>query len=488
MAEVVLVYPPVKFGRGEGRFGLPPLGVLYLAAYLNHHGVKTVALDTSFDGMGLDEIVARVVAHCPRLVGISGLTPHFRSIKTLCTALRAALPPTVELCLGGPHFNATFAESFDYIDADFIVIGEGEQTLLDLYSRLDGGDLSQIPGLAFKGDGQVIVNRPRPHNGELDALPFPDLRHFETRIDYRIRHGIHPRATSLMASRGCPFQCAFCDVHTTQGRKLRLRSPDSILGELRFNVEAFGIREFVFKDSTFTVNRRWVNELLDRILEERLGISWSVNTRVDMIDEGLIRKMRAAGCRRVSFGVESGNDQILQNICKGITTEQVRRAFAIMGRSGMESHAFFMIGNPGETPKTARQTVEFAKSLGPTFADFSATVAYPGTQVHAEGLRDGLLKDRLWYVDDEIEIFLSNKHSVSKGQLDLPALTPREQVEIVKRAYRDFYVRPGWALQLVVRNMSVSRMRNLLSNVMPFARFLFQLLGGKGRPSQGAHP
>lgn len=487
MADVVLIYPPVRFGRGAGRFGLPPLGVLYLAAYLNKHGVEAVALDTTFDGMDLDAIVSRVCVHAPQLVGISGLTPHFQSVKALAAALRGALPPTAKLCLGGPHFNATCAEAFDYVDADFIAVGEGEETLLELWGRLDSGEFSGIPGLAFRQDGKVTVNPPRPHNTDLDGLPLPDLRHLRTRTDYRVRHGVHARATSLMASRGCPFQCAFCDVHTTQGRKLRLRSPQSIVGELRFNVETFGIREFVFKDSTFTVNRRWVSELLDGIMGEKLPISWSINTRVDMIDEGLIRRLKAAGCRRISFGVESGNDKILGNICKGITLAQVRCAFEIMDRSGIESHAFFMIGNPGETRQTAAETIAFAKALRPTFADFSATVAYPGTQIFVEGLRDGLLANKSWYVDDEIEIFLTNTHSVSKGQLNLPDLPPLAQVQAVKRAYRAFYLRPGWILGLLVRNMSPSRLRNLVDNIVPFLRLLFELLDRRKRGAGNGH-
>jgi len=475
MAEVVLIYPPVKFGR-HASYGLPPLGVMYLSAYLNHHGVHSTIIDASFHPMSMGELLSRVASHRPRLVGISGLTPHFKSIRDLCSALRSVLPKSARICLGGPHFNATSAEAFRYMDADFIVIGEGEFPLLELYQKLDEGDFSAVAGLAFKMDGREVVNSPRPLIEDLDALPHPDLRQMETRIDYRVRHGVYPRATSLMASRGCPFRCSFCDVHTTQGRKLRLRSPENILEEIQYNIEAFSIREFVFKDSTFTINKRWVHDLLDRMLRERLRISWSINTRVNLIDRELVEKMKEAGCRRVSFGVESGEPTILRNIRKGISVEEVRDAFAIMRDSGLESHAFFMIGNPGESPETADCTIRFAKEIGATWADFSATVAYPGTLLYKEAVENRLLKDPLWYVEDEIEIFLTNKHSVSKGQLDLPGFSPRQQVEAVRQAYRRFYLRPGWIWQFAVKNMNLNRAKNVLNNFGPFLRFLFQLV------------
>lgn len=475
MAEVVLVYPPVKFGK-HSSYGLPPLGVMYLSASLSHHGVESTVIDASFHPMSMGELLSRVGSHRPRLVGISGLTPHFKTIRDLCTALRATLPKSARICLGGPHFNATSAEAFQYMDADFIVIGEGEATLLELVRNLDGGDFSSVSGLAFKMDGQTVVNAPRPVNEDLDALPRPTLQQMETKIDYRVRHGVYPRATSLMASRGCPFRCSFCDVHTTQGRKLRLRSPENILEEIKYNIEAFSIREFVFKDSTFTINKRWVHDLLDRMLREKLRISWSINTRVNLIDSDLVEKMKQAGCRRISFGVESGEPRILQNIRKDISLDEVRKAFAMMRRSGLESHAFFMIGNPGEGPETATRTIEFAKEIGATWADFSATVAYPGTHLFEEAVANGLLKDPLWYVEDEIEIFLTNKHSVSKGQLDLPGFSPQRQVETVRQAYRQFYLRPRWIWQFALKNMNVNRMKNILNNVGPFFRFLFQLM------------
>lgn len=475
MAEVVLIYPPVKFGK-HSSYGLPPLGVMYLSAFLTHHGVDSRVIDASFHPMSMAELVSRVGSHRPRLVGISGLTPHFKTIRDLCTALRATLPKSARICLGGPHFNATSAEAFQYMDADFIVIGEGEATLLELYGKLDEGDFSSIRGLAFKTDGQTVINAARPLNEDLDALPRPTLEQMDTKIDYKVRHGVHPRATSLMASRGCPFRCSFCDVHTTQGRKLRLRSPEDILEEIKYNIEAFSIREFVFKDSTFTVNKRWVHDLLDRMLREKLRISWSVNTRVNLVDSDLVEKMKQAGCRRISFGVESGEPRILENIRKDISLDEVRKAFAIVRRSGLESHAFFMIGNPGEGPRSAHRTIQFAKEIGPTWADFSATVAYPGTHLFEEAVENGLLKDPLWYVEDEIEIFLTNKHSVSKGQLDLPGFSPKRQVETVRKAYRQFYLRPRWIWQFALKNMNVNRVKNILHNLGPFFRFLFQLM------------
>ena len=472
MIDVLLIYPPVIFGKG-GKYGLPPMGVLYLAAYLNDHGIKTKVIDAAFQSMTISQVVAKVASYNPKLVGISGMTPHFKSIKMLCDALKES-DESIKICLGGPHFNATLGEAFEYINADYIVFGEGEKTLEELYRNINEEDLSHINGLIFTKDQRVIMNAPRPAESDLDKLPFPNLYQLDTVVNYRVRYGLYERVTGIMASRGCPFKCSFCDVYVTQGRKLRLRTPQNIIDEIKFNLENFNIREYIFKDSTFTINRDWVNQIVDRILEEKFHISWTINTRVELIDRYLAKRLKEAGCRKISFGVESGNETILNNINKNITLEKIREAFSVLNDLKIESHAFFMIGNIGETVETVEQTIKLSMELKATWAAFSPTVAYPGTQLYKDALKRGLLDNKFWYLDDATEIFLSNIGSISKGQLNLPELPPEKQLQYVKKAYRAFYMRPQFILNILKYGVTLNLVKNLLSTFSSFIMFMIK--------------
>lgn len=476
MYDVVLIHPPVSLAPRRGgrpRFGLPPLGILYLAAYLNRQGVKTTVIDASFEDLQPQAVVDRVRRYRPGLVGISGMTPHFQSVKRISAALGALKGGRFPIVLGGPHFSATGPESFEWIpEADFIIEGEAEFSLYRLFLGLERNDFSSVGGLNYRDNGGIRTQKRQPLPCDLDSLPFPNLSHLDVPCRYRVRYGRQEAVMSLMASRGCPFHCSFCDVSLTQGRKLRLRSPRNIVDEIRFHMDAFGIREFVFKDSTFTVDPSWVYALTDLLEAERLNITWSANTRVDMVDEDLLRRMQACGCRKVAFGVESGDETVLRNIRKGIRFDQVRKAFNSARKVRLEAHAFFMIGNPGESVRTVEKTVELAKELNPPWAAFAPTIVYPGTPMYAEAVRRGLLRNDRWYLEDETEVFLSNVGSVSKGQMDLPAFPPELQLRYVKRAYRKFYLRPAWVLQLAKGELNWTLLKSLIRSAVPFLSFL----------------
>jgi anaerobic magnesium-protoporphyrin IX monomethyl ester cyclase len=476
MYDVVLIYPPTKFSETSKRgpmYGLPPLGGLYLSAYLNQQGIKTIVIDAAKHHLSLDETIAWIMRHNPKLVGISGMTVHFKSIKKLCDALRE-ITRSLKIVLGGPHFSATAGEALTYIEsADFIIGGEAEEALHQLVLATENRNYHDVSGLSYRSNGTVLSNPVMPLSVSLDNLPFPNLKHLEPPTTYCVRYGRYDAVMSLMASRGCPFRCTFCDVYITQGRKLRLRSPQSILDEIFFNMDSFGIREFVFKDSTFTINKKWVNELLDLMIAEKLNISWSINTRVDMITDEMLRKLKAAGCRKISFGVESGDQRVLDKIQKGITLDQIRQAFDLVRKVGIETHAFFMIGNPGETRDTAEKTICFSKQLNPTWAAFAPTVVYPGTQMYHEATTNGLLQNPLWYLEDTTEVFMSNIGSVCKGQMLLPHFSPEEQLRYVKKAYRDFYFRAAWVFSLITTiNLSSASATNLLKSIPTFLSFV----------------
>jgi anaerobic magnesium-protoporphyrin IX monomethyl ester cyclase len=276
---------------------------------------------------------------------------------------------------------------------------------------------------------------------------------------YSIFTGIKKPVASLMTSRGCPYQCSFCDVYNIMGRKLRLRSYQNVVDEIQNMVQNYGIKEIFIKDSTFTINKKWVMNFCNELLARKIDISYLCNTRVDCIDEPLIKKMKETGCRQISLGIESANEEILKNIKKNITISQVKKAFQLLNKYGIETQAFFMIGNPGETEKTVRETIDLAKELCPDYAVFSVTMLFPNTDLYKWAVAKGCIQDRYWYMHTSPSyIFVS----FARGQLALKDLPIERQAKLQKKAYREYYLRPRYILHRLLQLRSIKDFQHSL--------------------------
>jgi radical SAM superfamily enzyme YgiQ (UPF0313 family) len=263
---------------------------------------------------------------------------------------------------------------------------------------------------------------------------------------YRIPYLQGPPIASMMLSRGCPYRCAFCDAHVTQGKRLRMHSPAAVVGEIGRLVRGLGIRDYAFKDSTFTLDRAWCLDLLARLRAEKLAVRYRCNTRVDRIDAELLAALKASGCTIILFGVESGSQMILDRMQKHTTLAQIREAFRLTARAGIRTYASFMLGNPGETDATARETIELAKEINPDLVLFFYTTAYPGTALYADALKEGLVTKE-WWIKEKPS---GSRYAVSKwlsgegGKLRIPGFTVSPWI---KKAYRAYYFRPRYALK-----------------------------------------
>lgn len=445
--KVILVVTPIDL-RKKAKYVLPPLGVLYLATVLRQNGVDVKIIDWNTKEYDIDTIKNIILEENPDVVGISAMTPHIPLVLKFAKALKNG-NNSIKICLGGPHVNSTKDEIFKFTnDIDFVVYGEGENTLSELMGRLDDEEYSNVDGLIYSEGGKVTVNKPREFIQNLDRLPFPDLSLIDI-DEYSIFHGKHKPVTSIMATRGCPYRCTFCDVYLTHGHKLRYRSPKNVVDELEHNYKNYGVKEVVIKDSTLTINRKWISGLCQEIKKRNLKLSWLCNTRVDKIDKELLTLMKKSGCRQISYGVESGSQEVLDSIKKGITIEQIKEAFEVTHKVGIETQAFFMIGNPGDNIQNVKKTIELAKDINPDYADIGATIAYPNTDLYKWGVKTGFLKDSHWYMEDAsramMHIYFSN------GQLNLPKFSPEEQVEYVKKAYKEFYFRTNYILKTLMK-------------------------------------
>ncbi len=423
--EVILVKPsPANIIQGQW-YHMPLLGLVYLATCLREHGVSVGIVDAMFDSLSRQETIERIIRRCPRLVGITAMTHEIVQAVEVAKAVRRDLPET-RIVIGGPHCTALPARTLEEFDAfDFGVYGEGEHTLVQLYGALKTGreEFDNIPGLVFRRNGEAVVNPPREMINDLDSLPRPawDLYHPSER--YRV-----------FGSRGCPFKCIFC--MRVLGDKVRFRSAKNVVDEIEWLVDRYHPRQISFSDETFIIRRKWVLKICDDMISRGLQkrIKWNCNGRVNITDEELLARMKEAGCVRIGFGIESGNEEILRVAQKGTTLQQIREAVAACKRVGLETEAFYILGFPGETRKTAMDTIRLAVELNTTTAAFGIMVPYPGTKV-AEMVKRGEGGYRM--ISENWTDF--DKHL--GNALELNTLS-RKQLECLQtKAYLWFYLR-----------------------------------------------
>ncbi len=336
----------------------------------------------------------------PDIVGITVWTTFIASVfkvASICKEYDKSLP----VIMGGPHITIKHDEMIKICpDVDFLVRGEGEETILELVNVLQeyvntkrkdnlSNDLSRIKGLSYRDNNKIINNPPRPFIENIDSLPYPARELLCNKNTYSSEDmGL------LMTSRGCPYNCFYCATSIWQ-RKVRYRSIDNVINEIKLVIDKYNTQQFTFKDDSFTVNRQRVMEFCDKLKEENLDISWDCNTRVDLIDEELLKTMKSAGCNSIKAGIETGCDRLLKLINKKTTLTQARKAAKLIRKVGIHWTGYFMMGLPSETKQETYQTLKFMRELKPDFASLSVYEPFPGTRLFEIGIEKGLVqKDR----------------------------------------------------------------------------------------------
>jgi anaerobic magnesium-protoporphyrin IX monomethyl ester cyclase len=366
----------------------PPLGLGYLAAVLETHGHTVAIFDLGLDpSTPLDKDVVHIAAFGPDLVGVTAMTNNYHSAEQLIAQVKGRLGCPV--VLGGPHATI-FPQRLAADPAiDYVVYGEGEETMVALVQALEAAQgapkpevLAEIAGLCFRSNGQAVCNPPRALIRDLGALPMPARHLYElTRYPLYAPNG-EPMVT-LLSSRGCPYNCSYC-FKGIVGRTYRQRSPESVLQEIRYLKREYGYRNFYFIDDLFTLDRRRLKAITTQIIEEKLDIRWQCLARVDRVTPELLQLMYQSGCRELHYGIESGNPEVLKTLGKGITHEQVRQAVHWTAQAGILAKGYFMLGLPADTEETMQQTIQFASELELDQAMFSLTTPFPGTRLWDE--------------------------------------------------------------------------------------------------------
>lgn len=376
MVKIVLINPPID-SKSEGTYEkwAPHLGLGYLASTLLHAGFRCEIIDAKFEGINLSEVHERIKACKPDLVGITMVTEDFRSASHVGQMVKE-IDSSIIVIVGGPHPTAvptrTLEENKNY---DIAVEGEGEYSLCDIIGVVESGNLNKlrdVKGITYRSESGIVRNEPRPLIKDIDSVPFPAWKLFKTDEDT-----LYP----IITARGCPFRCIFCQP--LYGKIVRFRSVENLLAEVNYLISNFRCKKISFQDDTFTLDRKRLSEFLDRFIEKGYidKITWICETRVNTVSPDLLKKMKKAGCVSVGFGVESGNEEILKIIKKGITKDQARNAVKWAKETGLFTRTFFILGHPYETEETAKETIDFAKELNPDMTTFSIMTPIPGTEV-----------------------------------------------------------------------------------------------------------
>jgi radical SAM superfamily enzyme YgiQ (UPF0313 family) len=392
--KILLFSPPFEAPAQEA--ASYPLALGYLGTFLEENKHEVKAFDFLFNSWdNVKEKIEQIIKkEKPDIIGISSMTTN-RTSSFLLTELAKKINPEIRVILGGVHPTIMYEQILMNFPVDFVVIGEGEHTFLDLVKAIEKrypkSRLKKIKGIAFKEKNSVIKTEPCEFIRELDELPFPNHKYFS---DYIKKH----KSAYMTTSRGCPIGCRFCSTSQHWGRMKRTRSVKNVVKELKQLLQSFPqIKKIYFNDDEFIYKKQWVMDFCNELIKEKIKVKWECGGRVDSIYEDMVGLMKKAGCEQINFGVESGSDYMLKKMKKLITRKQIINSFSICEKYNIKAGIYLMVGLPGENKKTIRQTINLLKHVPNSLLNFPAIYqVYPGTEFYQLAKEQGFISDDFW--------------------------------------------------------------------------------------------
>lgn len=440
--NVLLLNPPARNGekfiregrctQEQGAWGTlwPPVSLATIGAVLEENGHDVRIIDCPAQGVRWENLGPLIRTSLPHIVIWSTATPSIQSDLELASLIKN-FNRDILTSVFGTHVTVLARPCLEsFPDLDFVIRNEPEITARELVKALQsGGALPDVLGLSFRDKAAWIVHNPdRPFIDDLDSLPLPAWHRLKLdcyRLPLKGR-----RYLIVSPLRGCPFSCTFCTAQTYYGKKLRRRTVESVLKEIEHDIENFGIRDFLFWAETFVVDKDYVRNLCRAIIESEIRISWVTNSRVDTIDARLLQLMARAGCWMISYGIESGSQEVLNIACKGTEIDQAPLAVYDAQKAGIKTAGHFILGLPGDTEESIKGTISYAKQLGLDFAQFYGAVPFPGSRLYDQATVQG------WIPNPDFSRFRQD-HAV----MDLPTVSPDTVNRLRLTAYRKFYLK-----------------------------------------------
>lgn len=457
--RVLFVQPDMTFKKShplvfKGFAATIPLGLAYMAAYLEKGGHKVDILDYQ---IGDYDISAEIKRLKPDILGISICSPAVPHAFNIAKAARL-VSPKLTIVAGGAHISA-YGERIlkDCSAIDILVIGEGELTILELTNKIEKGDvIKDIKGIVYRSEDEFISTGNRPLINDLSQLPMMPLHLFDLNKYYPLP-GTFKRLPSLAmsTSRGCPFKCTFCNSKGIWGNSVRMRPAKAVVDEIEYVVNTYNVKEIYFVDELFTMKRSNVVTFCEELIKREIKIGWKCCSRVDTVDRELLQLMKRSGCFLISFGVESGDDKILGVMKKGISADKVRETFKIGKEVGIQRMAFFILNSYGETRETIQKTISLSKEIKPDFVNFELFKPFPGIEMRKLIEDDSACKINWKIWDDWDEFTVGNRIFYTQNDVDELYLK-----QVYEKAIKGFYFNPFFILKSLIHMRSYQQFKS----------------------------
>lgn len=435
--KVLFVNPPQTASKYKFMGVIaPPLGIAYMAGVLQENNIDIEILDASAEDMDFKDVEKELLKRKPDLVALTALTPTIGRALETAQVVKETLPDSI-VVMGGYHPTFNFIETLEDENVDIVIRGEGEYIMLNLVQALENqSSLHDVKGIVFedKNSKEIVVNPEAPLIQDLDELPFPALNLLPMK-KYRLLD-MDTHMTTMITTRGCPMQCSFCSSAAMHGKKIRERSVENIVDEIEYLKTNYDIDTIAFMDDTFTLKKRKVMAICDEILKRNIEIMWGCTSRVDTLDEKLLKKMKEAGCITIFIGVESADQQQLDNMCKNTTIAKIENAFKIAHKLKIRTIASVALGMPGDTKEIMNKTVKFVHKLKPNYAIYSLATPYPGTRFYKEAFEKNLIKIKDW-----------SKYTLITPILETIDCSLNDMRKIQAKAFMKFYLRPHYIIR-----------------------------------------
>lgn len=410
----------------------PSLALASLAAWIRQNGFAVNLIDLHVENVYPKNAASRVRDYDPHIVALTSKTLGWPAVIEIAQMVREACPNAV-IVVGGPQMSIYPEESLSWDCFDIAVVGDGEETLLDICEHVhSGSDYRDILGTCVRlPTGDVIKNLPRPLSKDINKYPMAawDLLPVES---YHCLTLLKPFAT-MVTTRGCPWHCGYCSQ--VYSEKLRFRDVGLVAEEMEYLEKNYGVREIVFFDETFTIGKKRMRRFAEEVQRRNLSVKFNIRARVDTIDRDVVRMLKGAGLRSIHMGVEAGSDRVLKIMNKQITRAQTENAFRICREEGVDTRGYFMIGYYDAVPQDVEDTIEFASSLGLDWASFSVATALPATDLYRIAQERGYVDGDFW-----------KEYTINGGgkipQLETETFSAEQLRAYRTKAYMKFYLRP----------------------------------------------
>ncbi|MDD5687895.1 MAG: radical SAM protein [Elusimicrobia bacterium] len=439
---------------GEREYELcdPILGLTYLSSSLSKNNINNCIVDTRAGKLNVSEAVKSVIKYNPEIVGISCTTNQFPNGLMIAEQLKS-IRPEIMIVFGGPHVSALPDELIKHKFIDYIIQGEGEYSFINLVKHILADEKLNEGGIYFKKDNILQSTGPAKLIEKLDNIPFPDFSKLDIKTYFKrqkmFAHTKRVPYLSIITSRGCPGKCVFCSKAVYKQRCC-MRSPENMIEEIERDIKDYKVKEIRIYDDCFTLSKSRVIEFCKLAVKKKLDVSFALpnGIRIDQVDKEMLEYMRAAGFYMLFFGVESGDQKVLDIINKGIKIEEIKQAVKLCKKMGFYTCMYLVVGLPGSSSESEKMSLKLLKELNPNFIGVSMVTPYPGSELYNEMMRNKKSLQKSWntYKHD----YTSNKGDL----LYIPAgMTQDEVIYWYKKMYRDFYLRPAfWFNQF--RNIS----------------------------------